>query len=111
MNEEEFNKKCKELGGKADSGNVGDFKIMVCKLDNQKNFEKFGLWMKGNWYKPRKPPEGKVKTINKKFIWIANLGNKKIIMTEEEAERYMKEHPGVTVYAKLKRYELEKSSD
>ncbi|RLG44473.1 MAG: hypothetical protein DRN78_00080 [Thermoproteota archaeon] len=107
MDEEDFSKKCRELGGKVDSGKVGDFKIVVCKLKDLDKYKRMGLWMKGEWYKPKPEAKGKVKKLNSKIIWIANLGNKKIIMTTEEAEKFMKEHPGVSIYAKLKKYELE----
>ena len=107
MEEENFERKCRELGGEVDSGKVGDFKIFVCKLKDLDKYKRMGLWMKGAWYKPKPEPKGRVKKPDSKIIWIANLGNKKIIMTTEEAEKFIKEHPGVSIYAKLKKYELE----
>jgi len=106
--DKDFETKCKSLGGKVESGKVGDFKIFVCKLEDLDKYKRMGLWMKGRWYKPKPEAKGIVKKPgSNKIIWIANLDNKKIIMTTEEAEKFMKEHPGVTIYAKLKRYELE----
>ena len=69
----------------------------------------------GVWVRPHKRRvKGKVKKVgvDRKFVWIVKTKNgKKIMMTEKEAEKYMKEHPGVTVYAMVKRYELEKGGD
>ena len=99
-----FDEECKKHGGKVDKGIVGNFKVIVCMLDNSQSFDKFSKVMKGTIVKPSKPMVGKIKT--KEFIWIANFGNKKRIMTIDEAEKFIKKYPGTSIYAKIKKYEL-----
>lgn len=57
-----------------------------------------------------RPHKRKVKIkkagVEKKRIWYVRNGNIVRMMTEEEAQHYIREHPGATVYCHVKKYEL-----
>lgn len=66
----------------------------------------------GVWIKPhRRKVRGKIRRVSseRKIVWVVKEGNIKKLMTTEKAEKYIKEHPGVTVYAVVKKYDLHSS--